>query len=491
MTSLAPWIAAFAGQRIVCVGDVMLDTFTEGHVGRISPERPIPVFEAGRERSVPGGAANVARGVAALGGACDLVSVIGTDEAGVVLGALLDGAPGIEADLIRSPDRCTSHKTRFVAFGQHMLRVDREMPRPLSPSEETAVVEAARQRIPGAGALILSDYAKGVLTGRVIADLVAAGRKEGVPVAVDPKAQGFERYAGADVLTPNLPELERAFGAPLGDEAALSAAAVELAARAGVGALLVTRGSDGMTLARPGQAPRHIRAEAREVFDVVGAGDTVIGTLALALAAGVALADAARIANAAAAIVVGKRGTSTVSPEELADRLEAAEQDGKRLGAPHLLTLEEAVRYVARRRAEGRRIGFTNGVFDIVHPGHIALLEFTRSTCDVLIVGLNGDVSVRRLGKGPGRPVNPELDRAAVLGAFGTVDAVVIFDEDTPVRLIRSLKPDVLVKGADYSMDAVVGSDIVLGYGGEVRLAPLVDGKSSTSIIRRAREGAA
>ncbi|WP_417247851.1 D-glycero-beta-D-manno-heptose-7-phosphate kinase [Celeribacter sp.] len=479
-------VARLSGGRVLCLGDVMLDTFNTGHVSRISPESPVPVFGVGPQTSLPGGAANVARNVAALGGECILVGAIGADAAGRELTHLLGEAPAITADLVTDATRRTTQKTRFIAQGQHILRVDSESEGPIGEGVEAALVAAAIRALDTCHVVVLSDYAKGVLSDRVIAEVTAAARARGIAVFADPKSTDFKRYAGATLLTPNLKEARAAFGAAVAGDAQIEAAGRTLLARAGVEALLITRSEEGMTLIEAGDAPcSHLAAQTQEVFDVVGAGDTVIATLALGFAAGLSLPLAAEMANVAAGIVVGKRDTATVAPEELIERLATLAAGGRRLGAPVLLSAHEAGRYAAARRAEGKRIGFTNGVFDIVHPGHISLLEFARKEVDCLIVGLNSDASVRRLGKGPDRPVNSENDRATVLGAFGSVEAVVIFDDDTPVELIKSIRPDMLVKGADYTIETVVGADIVAEYGGEVRLAPIVSGKSSTNIIER------
>ncbi|MDQ2065659.1 D-glycero-beta-D-manno-heptose-7-phosphate kinase [Xinfangfangia sp. CPCC 101601] len=474
------------GAQVLCIGDVMVDRFVEGKVQRISPESPVPVFQAGAARDVPGGAANVARNIAALGGVCTLIGVCGADAASAELSTLLE-QPGITAMLHKTHDRPTTRKVRYVAQGQHMLRVDFEESLPIPPQIEGQILASVALHLPKSGAVVLSDYAKGVLTLPVIRGVIALAQVAGVPVIVDPKSQDFSRYHGATLLTPNAREAEAASGInPQHDDTSAEASGRACLAQLGPGgAVLITRSEKGMTLIDPTGAALHVPTAAREVFDVVGAGDTVIATLAAAVASGTELADAARLANHAAGIVVGKRGTATVAPDELIEAVERATQP-RRSGPPVVLTIDEATRYAAARRAEGKRVGFTNGVFDIVHPGHISLLAWSRAQCDCLIVGLNADASVRRL-KGPTRPVNAERDRAIVLGAFGSVDAVVIFEADTPIDLIAAIRPDVLVKGADYTVETIVGADLVLSYGGEVRLAELIPGASSSNIIARAQ----
>ena len=488
---LAVSIARMAQARVLCIGDIMIDTFNTGSIGRISPESPVPVFCSGTVTSMPGGAANVARNIAALGGLCVLVGAVGDDQPAAELARELNGIEAITAVLLTDQQRQTTQKVRFVAQGQHVLRVDSETIAPIGAEVEAQLIAAVRKALPVCDAVVLSDYAKGVLTDRVIAESTTLARAQGLPVIVDPKSLDFSRYRGATILTPNLKEASAALGREMADDAAVTTGAQELIEAADIDALLITRSEAGMTLCRRDGSAEHFRADAREVYDVVGAGDTVIATLALGLATGLSAKHSTELANVAAGIAVGKRGTATVAPEELIDRLEFLRAGPQRRGAPLLLSAEEARRYAVARRAEGKRVGFTNGVFDIVHPGHISLLDFARDACDCLIVGLNSDASVRRLGKGTERPINPELDRAAVLGAFGSVEAVVIFDEDTPMSLIEAIRPDVLVKGSDYSVAEVVGATQVKSWGGEVRLAPIVTGKSSTNIIRRAKLDAA
>jgi D-beta-D-heptose 7-phosphate kinase/D-beta-D-heptose 1-phosphate adenosyltransferase len=333
--------------------------------------------------------------------------------------------------------------------------------------------------------LILSDYSKGLLTQPLLNDVIAAARRHGLPVVVDPKTNDFTRYDGATLVTPNCAEAERATGIAIKTNEDAERAGHRLLSSCSINSILITRGPHGMSLISSNGPPLHLASGAVEVFDVVGAGDTVIATIACILSAGGSLEEATASANVAAGIVVGKQDTSTVSPDEIIDHLEYLAAGRRREGTPLIFNKDDLLSYISSRRSEGKRIGFTNGVFDIVHPGHVSLLRFARDNCDVLIVGLNSDASVRRLGKGPNRPINDELDRATVLGAFGMVNATIIFDEDTPIQLIEAIRPDVLIKGADYSIDTVVGSGFVKSYGGEVILAPIEDGKSSTGIIQK------
>jgi D-beta-D-heptose 7-phosphate kinase / D-beta-D-heptose 1-phosphate adenosyltransferase len=479
----------FAGVRILVLGDAMLDRFLYGEVDRISPEAPVPVVRLRRSHAMPGGAGNVARNVSALGGTAVLVGLLGEDDAAAELRALLAGDPGVEDASVASASRRTTRKMRVIAGNQQVARLDEEEARPADASECAALVAAVRSRVAGCKALVLSDYAKGALTPAVVAGAVAAAREAGVPVFADPKSDDFGVYRGADCLTPNARELARATRLPTGTEAEVVAAARAAMGAAGLPSLLCTRAERGMVLVRAEGGHASVAAEAREVFDVSGAGDTVIATLALAHAAGRPLEDAMRIANAAAGIVVGKLGTATVGAEELEHALHAGGGgDGGADGLlPGALGLDAALRRVAEWRAQGLRVGFTNGCFDILHAGHVALLGAARRRCDRLVVGLNTDESVARL-KGPSRPVNALADRAAVLAALAAVDAVVAFAEDTPLELVRALRPDVLVKGADYTEDRVVGADLVRASGGEVVLVDLLPGRSTTGIAARLRD---
>lgn len=462
----------FSSIRILVLGDVMLDRYLYGQVDRISPEAPVPVVRLQRTRAMPGGAGNVARNIAALGGQAVLVGLVGRDAAGAELREQLAAAGGI-VDATVASDRPTSCKMRVVAGTQQVARLDEEVTGPADAAEAEALIAAALAALPGCAAVVLSDYGKGVLTRAVIE--AVCGR--GVPVLADPKRADLAHYAGAQVLTPNARELAVATGLPTGTDAEAAAAARAAIAASGVPALLCTRAERGMLLVDADGAVTSVPAAAREVFDVSGAGDTAIAGLALAHAAGATLADAMRVANAAAGIVVGKLGTATVTPAELALALEGGV-------APALLERDAVLRQVAAWRAEGLRVGFTNGCFDILHAGHVALLRAARARCDRLVVGLNDDASVTRL-KGQTRPINPLADRAAVIGALAAVDAVTGFAEDTPLALIEALRPDVLVKGSDYTLDRVVGAELVRAAGGEVVLVDLLPGRSTTGILAR------
>jgi D-beta-D-heptose 7-phosphate kinase/D-beta-D-heptose 1-phosphate adenosyltransferase len=458
----------------------MLDRFLHGDIERISPEAPVPVIHLRETREMLGGAGNVASNIASLGGTAILVGLVGADDSGARLRAMAASRSTIMPALIETRHRPTICKTRFVAGRQQVVRADEESRAPLHPEEEQALIAALEAHLAGAHAVIFSDYGKGALSRAVVTRGIAAARAHGVKVFVDPKSDDFSIYRGAACVTPNAREMAAAARAPVGTEAEIAAAARLVMAEAGVDAILVTRSEKGMTLVQEGGVTS-VSARAREVFDVSGAGDTVIATLALAQADGRSLEQAMHIANAAAGVVVSKLGTATADIAEVMHELSA--QDAA-AGVPGLMTLATAQALVARWRAQGFSVGFTNGCFDILHPGHVSLLAFARSQCDRLLVALNSDDSVRRL-KGASRPVNALGQRAQVMAAIRYVDGVVCFEEDTPLALISALVPDVLVKGADYRVDQVVGAEVVQAAGGRVVLAELVAGQSTTGIIER------
>lgn len=478
--ALATALDRFDRARVAVIGDVMLDRYAYGDVGRISPEAPIPVFRHRRVTAMPGGAGNVVRNIGALGAKATLVGLVGADREGRELKDLIAAEAGVRAHLIADKGHATTVKTRFVAGQQQLLRADSETEGPPEKRLVRAVAAAARAAVARADAVILSDYDKGVVTADVAAAVVAAARKRGVPVIVDPKGSDWSPYRGAALVTPNRRELEDAAGRRLPDDAAIVSAARVLMKRHRLDAILVTRSAEGMT-AVTARETHHLAAEAREVFDVSGAGDTVVAAVAVSLAAGMSLPDAARIANAAAGIVVGKLGTAVAYRSEVFAALHAAGVAG---AERKVATLASAADRVALWRRQGLKVGFTNGCFDLLHPGHLHLLRQARAACDRLVVGLNTDASVRRL-KGPTRPVQAESARAAVLGSLSDVDLVVPFAERTPIKLIHALRPDVLVKGADYTVKTVIGAPFVQSYGGRVVLAQLKAGHSTTATVAR------
>ena len=462
---------AMRGRRIVVVGDVMLDRFIGGNVDRISPEAPVPVLRRETGVDMPGGAANVARNLAHIGIRTTLVGVTGKDSHAALLKAALGNEAGIQFRPIVDSKCSTTVKTRFTAAGQQMLRVDDEDPSPVSSAVGRRIVAAAAVAVRRCDLLVLSDYDKGVVTPATASALISLARKAGIPVLADPKKTNPAVYAGSDMITPNLEEAGRILGAGAADTGELSRHAARVAAKHRIGAVLVTMGADGMLLVEKGRKPRHVRSVARSVFDVSGAGDTVIAVLAAAMAAGADIGNATRLANTAAGVVVGKAGTATVTPGEVLAELAHPVDTGLEALAPQL----------AEWRKQGLSIGYTNGCFDLLHPGHIHLLSKAAATCGRLVVGLNSDASARAL-KGPGRPLQSQGSRAAALASLPMVDAVAVFDERTPARQIRRILPDRLVKGGDYKPRDVVGRDTVLANGGKVVIVPLVNGYSTTRL---------
>lgn len=465
-------IPDFSTSKVVVAGDVMLDQYLFGATSRISPEAPVPVVHVNRTDDRPGGAANVAVNLAALGVAAELIGTVGQDAAADSLERILT-ARGIACTFERVADRPTITKTRVQSRGQQLIRLDQENS---SAMPGANIVAALKVAVAGAGAVILSDYDKGTLAN--VADMIGACRAAGVPVLVDPKGTDFGKYRGATLLTPNQGEFEAVAGVAMNDDD-LVRRGRKMLDDLELDALLVTRSEKGMLLLESDGEPLFLPTQAREVFDVTGAGDTVIATLAGALASGADLASAAALANIAAGLVVRKIGVATVTPMEMRVALHQRGQGGGGVAAD-----DELVEVLKESRQRGERIVLTNGCFDILHAGHVSYLEEAKSLGDRLIVAVNDDDSVRRL-KGDSRPVNPLEDRMLVLAGLAAVDWVVPFSEDTPAALIGTLLPDVLVKGGDYQINEIAGGKAVLENGGEVRVLAFRDGRSTSKIIER------
>ncbi|MDB5969477.1 MAG: bifunctional protein RfaE, domain [Hydrocarboniphaga sp.] len=467
----------FAAARVLVAGDVMLDRYWTGATSRISPEAPVPIVRVGRDRAQAGGAANVALNLAALGVGTQLLGVIGRDEAGTQLRRRVSDA-GIGASFIESALHPTITKLRVMSRNQQVIRLDfEESLADAGAFDRGAFAAAFAERLQHVDAVILSDYGKGTLSD--VAALIAICRAANKPVTVDPKGSDYARYAGATLLTPNLAEIEAVVGVCADDEA-LVAKATQLMLKLDLQALLVTRSEKGMSLLRPHREPVHLPTVAREVFDVTGAGDTVIATLTAAIAAGADLEVAVRLSNLAAGVTVGKLGAATVSPEEL--RAQLAPDRGSE---PLSMSESALLAWAQQMRARGQRIVMTNGCFDLLHVGHLRYLEAARALGDVLIVAVNSDASVRKL-KGPTRPLNAAADRMRILAGLKCVDAVVEFAEDTPARLIARVLPDVLVKGGDYTVDQVAGHEAVAAAGGRTVILDFHQGYSTSSTIQRA-----
>jgi D-beta-D-heptose 7-phosphate kinase/D-beta-D-heptose 1-phosphate adenosyltransferase len=466
----------FQEARVLVVGDVMLDRYYHGSANRISPEAPVPVVRVSNQEDRPGGAGNVALNIAALGGAATLVGVVGTDATAEDLGARLSAA-GVRCEFLVSQDKPTITKLRVISQHQQLLRMDFEQPfdaqdvADLQPRFES-VLESAQ-------VVIVSDYAKGALQD--VPAIILAARAAGKPVIVDPKGSDFEKYRGATLITPNLHEFENVVG-HCSTEQELITKGLALMSELALEAILITRGESGMTLLRPNKAELHLPARAQEVFDVTGAGDTVISVLAASLAAGEDFAEATALANLAASLAVGKLGTAAISGPELRRALHSDSASGR-----GVMSAEQLRSAVEEAKVHGERIVFTNGCFDIIHAGHVGYLAEARKLGDRLVVAINDDASVTRL-KGAGRPINPVERRLAVLAGLEAVDWVVSFSEDTPEALLHEIKPDVLVKGGDYSIEQVVGGEFVLSYGGEVRSLDFLDDCSTSAIVEKMRE---
>ena len=490
MSAILDRLAGWKPFAAVVVGDFMLDETLHGDAERLSPDAPVPVLHVRRVDRTPGGAANLALALDALGGSVRAVGVVGTDDTGGLLRASL-ADEGVEvAGLVEDVERPTTLKRYHVGLAQHrhpqkMFRVDFESRDPLGPEAEARLLEAFGASLAGADAVFLEDYVKGVCTPGVCQGVIERANAAGVPVFVDPALiRNYDRYRGCTAITPNRTEAEFATGlrADDGGPAGSAPLAHHLLERLGCEAVVLTLDRHGALLQERSGEPVSVPTVARDVYDVTGAGDVFVAALGAARANGCAWDDSVRLANAAAGLEVESFGATPIPLARVHHALlvEEARQRGK------LRTLEQLVVEVAARRSQGERIVFTNGCFDVIHTGHVSLLEKAASFGDFLIVGLNSDESVRRL-KGPERPVHDEEDRAHVLGAIGSVGAVVLFGEDTPIRLLEAIRPDVLCKGADYAKAQVVGADLVESYGGRVELIQLVQGKSTTKTLERIR----
>ena len=462
--------------KLLVIGDVMLDRYWHGAASRISPEAPVPVVQVGNQEDRPGGAGNVALNIAALGSAATLIGVVGKDDNAQDLESRLTAA-GVYCEFLKSEDKPTITKLRVISQHQQLIRLDFE--EKFDEKDVADLQSLATSLLPSAQVLVLSDYAKGALQD--VAALIELARKQNIPIIVDPKGTDFGKYRGATLLTPNLSEFEAVVG-PCANEEELVSKGLALMSELELQAILITRGEHGMTLLRPNSEELNLPARAREVFDVTGAGDTVISVLASALAAGDSLADATGIANLAAGLVVGKLGTAAISGPEL--RRAILDEQDSGMG---VMTAEQLSIAVHDAKAHGEKIVFTNGCFDIIHAGHVGYLSEAKKLGDRLVVAINADSSVTRL-KGPGRPINPVERRMAVLDGLEAVDWVVSFEEDTPEELLRSLQPDILVKGGDYSLEQVVGGEYVLSYGGEVKALEFLDDCSTSAIVEKMKD---
>ena len=475
-------VATFDQCRLLVIGDLMLDEYVWGDVDRISPEAPVQVVAVRREDFTLGGAGNVAANLVALGAGVAVAGVVGADRHGALLTERFQHLGVDTAGVMAEDGRPTTRKTRIIAASQQVLRIDRETRRAVAPRTAAALVEWMAAEIPRVDAVLVSDYGKGLLTAELLGRVIAMAHRHAKPVLIDPKGADYTRYAGATLVTPNRKEAAQAAGIEIVDNDTLEQAGAKIMLEAGLEQLLITCGADGMALLAHGHEPRFIRSEARQVFDVSGAGDTVLAVTGLALAAGADLFQAATLANSAAGIVVGKVGTATVSSKELALAYQppSPDQSHKHLG------LKELGERVAELRRQQKRIVMTNGCFDFLHAGHLHLFAASRRLGDLLVVAIDDDESVRTL-KGPGRPVISARERVRTLCALESVDLVVVFATRELERLIDIVKPDVLTKGGNYAADEVVGRQRVEAHGGRVALIPISEGVSASRVIEQIR----
>ena len=466
----------FQHAKLLVIGDVMLDRYWHGSASRVSPEAPVPVVQVANREDRPGGAGNVALNIAALGSAVRLVGVVGDDETGLELYSRLKAA-GVYCDFLQSEEKPTITKLRIISQHQQLIRLDFE--KAFEASDIIGLQDKAKSLVDDSQVMVLSDYGKGALQD--INDLIDLGRSRNIPIIVDPKGADFTKYRGATLITPNLTEFEAVVGGSDNEDEFVNKG-LRLVRELNLEAILITRGEHGMTLIRPDSPELHLPARAQEVFDVTGAGDTVISVLAASMAAGDGFADATALANLAAGLVVGKLGTAAISGPELRRAMLADQNSGR-----GVMTAEQLQIVVQDSKAHGEKIIFTNGCFDIIHAGHVGYLAEAKRLGDRLVVAINDDDSAHRL-KGEGRPINPVERRMAVLAGLEAVDWVVSFSEDTPEPLLESLQPEVLVKGGDYTMDQVVGGSYVESYGGMVRVLEFLDNCSTSAIMEKIKE---
>lgn len=486
-THLIELVERFTHSRVVLVGDFMLDRYLWGNAERLSPEAPVPVLHFQREEFRLGGAGGVAANLSVLGARVKAFGVLGDDAMGQTLRSMLEKDHSADtAGLLSVASRPTICKTRLVGLAQHrhpqqMLRIDFEDPSQLEREFQVKIVAAINAALPDADMLCIEDYNKGTLTPEVCRVVIAAARQRGVPVLIDPaNLSDYSQYANATCLKLNRVETERATGLPVETQEQFDAAATWLIDRLQLDSVVITLDKRGAYLATQNGERRWLQTRARQVYDVTGAGDMVLATLAVARAAGASWPDAVALANVAGGLEVEKFGSVPIRPEEIIAELmnEARQSLGKRR------TLEQLLPELQRHRASGKRIVFTNGCFDLIHLGHVQYFRFAKDQGDLLVVGVNTDASIQRL-KGPKRPIIQHEDRVSVLEELESIDYLVSFDDDTPLRLIQQVRPDVLVKGADYKKEQVVGWDVVEAYGGQVALAPLIDGRSTSAVIQR------
>lgn len=466
----------------------MLDKFIYGKVNRISPEAPVPVLAIEKEKTMLGGAGNVLANLCSLDASATIVAITGADDEASKISTIIKNMGASTDGLVSRKERKTTLKYRYLAGPNHIMRADVDDLSPISEETEKQIIETASRHIKESHVLVISDYGKGALTEKVINTLIYVASENGLTIIVDPKGKDYTRYKGAHIITPNLKELAETTGMKIDTNEEVILAAQKLIRETSIPAILVTRSQDGMTLVQKEKEPVHIKTKAREIYDVSGAGDTVVATIAASIAAEKDILESAQIANIAAGIVVGKTGTSAINKTELDEALSSGTI--RNYQRPGLCKTEEAVEIINSWKKEGLEVGFTNGCFDIIHSGHVSYLEEAARRCDKLVVAINTDASIRRL-KGETRPVNDETSRATVLAGLASIDMVVFFgggkdEKDMPIKIIETLKPDIHFKGGDYTVDQLPEAKTILSYGGKVEIMPLEEGKSTTAIINRA-----
>lgn len=476
----------FEEMRIFVIGDLMLDRYAWGRVMRISPEAPVPVLKILGENLLPGGAANVGSNLRSLGASVEICGVVGKDYEGERLLELLEQIEIDSKNVILDPKRPTTTKTRLIAGTQQIARMDREETNPISDELKNRLMEVIMKAVEECQphGIIISDYAKGLIRDDLSVEIIQLAKKEGIFVAVDPKGRDFAKYSGTNVITPNQKEAEEVCGFLIEDERTLRKAVDILMEEIHADCVLITRGKQGISFCAKGGDVKTIPSDAREVFDVTGAGDTVISASTLSYLSSKSWEDSVRIANRAAGVVVSRVGTAIVTQADLIECF----VDDKYLIGGKILSREMLSATISRLKARGERIVFTNGCFDLFHVGHLRLLKEAKKLGDVLVVAINSDSSTKRL-KGEGRPFISENDRAHIIAALDCVDYVSLFSEDTPLELIKALKPDVLVKGGDYTPDTVVGRSFVESYGGMVCIVSIVEGISTSVLLSKIRDG--
>jgi len=471
-------ISKFDQCRLLVIGDLMLDEYLWGEVDRISPEAPVQVVSIQKEDFTLGGAGNVVNNAVALGAKVFTAGVIGTGRNGQVLLERFNEL-GVDTSLIiQEPDRATTQKTRIIAANQHVLRIDRETKQDISGQTLEKIIRLIEDKMPDIDVVLISDYGKGLITRNLLSKVIASAKKHEKMIIVDPKGLDFSKYSGVSLLTPNKKEAGLASGVEIDDESSLEKAANKILENIRLDNLLITCGKDGMVLFEKNQTPFRVRAKSRQVFDVSGAGDTVLAVFGLAVASGASIHNSVALANTAAGIVVGKVGTATVSKQELASALKS---DDTGLPAKYK-DLSELPALVKDLKKKGKQLVLTNGCFDLLHAGHIMLFSASKQLGDILIVAIDDDESVKKL-KGSGRPVINAKERSRILSALDTVDYVVVFSSQELIKLIEIIQPDVLTKGSNYSTTQVFGRERVEALGGKVVLIPVTEDISSTRII--------